>query len=77
MLQLIVLQVKRGSREEDEDAIAGYREKGKKGGWEKEPVKVRRRGTGRERETSLNACVISVFTSCNYGNLSAASQGQL
>lgn len=30
MLQLIVLQVKRGSREEDEDAIAGYREKGKK-----------------------------------------------
>lgn len=37
----------------------------------------RRRGTGRKRETSLNTRVISVFTSCNYGNLSAASQGQL
>ena len=50
---------------------------GEKSQNKKEQLKVERGGTGRKQKTSQNACVISVFTSCNYGNMSAASQGQL
>lgn len=61
----------------DENWNLIYREKRKNEDQQQEPVKVRTRETGTKRKTTLNACVISVFTSCNYGNLSAASQGQL